>query len=207
MKSFHGKPIIAYSIDVALRSGLFDEVMVSTDDAEISEIAQAHGAQVPFMRSAETSTDFATTTAVLQEVVTQYKERNQQFDAMCCIYPTAPFITTERLAEGKELLSNHESVMPVVPFSYPVWRGLKRSPSGGVSFQWPEYAQTRSQDLSEVYHDAGQWYWFLPSALTHGIISDKTGSLVLSNLEVQDIDTPADWAIAELKYANLQATH
>jgi len=205
IRDFCGKPIIAYSIESALKSGLFEEVMVSTDDAEIAEIARSYGAKVPFLRSAQNADDFATTMDVIREVLEKYKEAGKTFEYVCCIYPTAPLIRAEHLAEGFSKLATHDyqSVFPVVRFSYPVQRGLKMDETGTVSMVWPEHLNTRSQDLQTIYHDAGQWYWLNPEAVTDAIFTEASGAVILKEQEVQDIDTLEDWKIAEIKYSLL----
>ena len=202
VKDFLGKPIIAYSIKTALESNLFSEVMVSTDDEEIAEIAKQYGAKVPFMRSLKNADDHATTMDVLNEVLNFYKKENKVFDYACCIYPTAPLATISHLKEGFEKLKNKNltSVFPVVAFSYPVWRGLEIDTNGNTKMIWPENLNKRSQDLKQVYHDAGQWYWFNPSKITGSLFTEKTASVILKEEEVQDIDTLTDWTLAEMKY-------
>ena len=158
IKEFCGKPILAYSIEAARSSGAFDEVMVSTDDPEIAGIAVKYGASVPFFRSEATANDYASTDDVIMEVLKTYEERGEHFDNFCCIYPTAPFVTGERLKQAMELLADSDSVMPVVPFSYPPQRGLLISEEGFLKRQFPEYALARSQDLQKIYHDCGQFY-------------------------------------------------
>ena len=202
IKEFCGKPILFYSIEAALNSGVFDEVMVSTDDEEIAELAKKAGATVPFMRSSETANDYASTDEVIMEVLKEYEKLGEHFDSFCCIYPTAPFITGERLKEAMELLEEADSVMPVVPFSYPPQRGLIVNDAGYVARQFPEYATARSQDLQKIYHDCGQFYAcktipFMEAGTTD---VEKLVPLVLSEMEVQDIDTLEDWEIAEIKY-------
>ena len=210
IKDFLGKPIIAYSIETALESGLFDEVMVSTDDEKIADIAIKYGATVPFLRSKKNSDDFATTVDVLLEVLLQYEKIGKSYSNACCIYSTAPFISSERLSQGfKKLLSeNRSSVFPVVQFSYPIWRGLRKDVDERFQIVWPENLNKRSQDLEEIYHDAGQWYWFLVEDLKRNktMFSDNSSAVVLDPLEVQDIDTLNDWKIAEFKYEYLQST-
>lgn len=206
IKEFLGKPIIAYSIEAAIQSGLFDEVMVSTDDEEIARIAKAYGANVPFLRSRRNSDDFATTADVLLEVLAQYTEtQGKVFDYGCCIYPTAPFVRPEILKEGFSKIeeSKFDSVFSIVAFSYSVWRGLGLNKSSGkVQMLWPEHLNVRSQDMKKVYHDAGQWYWFsVPSfKITGKIFTENSGAVELEELLVQDIDTMEDWKLAELKY-------
>ena len=202
IKDFLGKPIIAYAIETALNCGLFSDVMVSTDDPEIAEIAKNHGAAVPFLRSKNNADDFASTVDVIKEVEREYNARfSLVFDKICCIYPTAPLIKTEHLRAGMSLLSesDFDAVFPVVPFSYPIWRGLEVT-DGRVKMVWPENQNVRSQDLKPVYHDAGQWYWYNPTKITDSLFTSNTASIILSEEEVQDIDTPSDWLMAEMKY-------
>lgn len=202
IKDFLGKPIIAYSIEAALECGLFDEVMVSTEDEEIAYIARQYGASLPFLRSAPNADDHATTLDVLKEVETKYRESlRRSFNYICCIYPTAPLINAAQLQEGFKLLKDgdRDAVFPVVAFSYPVWRGLEII-DGKTRMVWPEYAKTRSQDTRKVYHDAGQWYWYQPSRISDTLFTDNVASIILQEDEVQDIDSPADWLLAEMKY-------
>ncbi len=205
IRDFLGKPIIAYSIEAALKSGLFEEIIVSTDDQEIAEVAIKHGAKVPFMRSADASNDHATTMDVIFEVLGNYEKlQGKFFEKVCCIYPTAPLIKEEHLRAGFELLINKgfDSVFPVVSFGYPIWRGLKLE-EGKTKMIWPEYQNSRSQDLEKAYHDAGQWYWFNPKKINKNLFTENTGSIILDEMEVQDIDHLSDWKIAEMKYRAL----
>jgi len=203
IKDFLGKPIIAYSITAALESGCFDEVMVSTDDQEIAEVAQFYGAQIPFLRSPETSNDFATTEDVLVEVLTEYEQRGIQFAKGCCIYPTAPFVTAEKLKDGYDelILHNADSAFPVVRFSYPIQRALKIE-DGLLSMIWPEHIYSRSQDLMPAFHDSGQFYWFdIPRFLvSKNLFSERSVPIEIQEFEVQDIDNMVDWKVAEMKY-------
>jgi len=201
IKDFHGKPIIAYSIETAIKSGLFDEVMVSTDDVEIKNISLELGAKVPFLRSENTSNDTATTLEVIREVLESYKKEGKSFDEVCCIYPTAPLMKSSHLTAGLDLLENEiASVFPVVPFSFPILRSLKLDEDNFVSMNWPEYSQTRSQDLPAAYHDAGQWYWLRPELISDSLYSDNSKVIILSEMEVQDIDNESDWQMAEVKW-------
>ena len=202
IKEFCGKPILCYSIEAARNAGVFDEIMVSTEDEEIAEIAKAAGASVPFLRSFEAAGDYASTDAVIMEVITEYQRRGQEFDAFCCIYPTAPFLTGKKLKSAMTLLNDADSVMPVVPFSYPPQRGLIVNKEGFVERQFPEYATARSQDLPKIYHDCGQFYACRTAPFLEAGTTDvkRLVPLVLSEMEVQDIDTPEDWEIAEIKY-------
>ena len=203
IKDFNGKPIIAYSIEAALGAGVFDEVMVSTDDEEIAEISRSYGAQVPFLRSEKTSNDFATTSDVINEVLSEYEKRGQKFDIFTCIYPTAPFVTAQKLKKAVEDLakSDADSLIPVVRFSYPPQRAMEVQ-DGRLVFRQPEYLTVRSQDLTPHYHDAGQFYVSRTESFlkTNSILKGSIIPLELSELEVQDIDNEVDWKLAELKY-------
>jgi pseudaminic acid cytidylyltransferase len=208
IKMFLGKPIIAYSIEAAISSGLFDEVMVSTDDYEIATIAKKYGALVPFMRSNKTATDFATTFDLIEEVLKQYKVIDCIFDYVCCIYACAPFVTKNKLFESFDLLTanNFDSVFPVMSFGFPIQRALKFDEEK-ISFFYPEFSLSRSQDLEKSYHDAGQFYWMnVKKCLEQKkILTDNSGSIVISEMEGQDIDNEIDWQLAELKYGLLQS--
>ena len=201
IKEFCGKPIIAYSIEAALSSGAYDEVMVSTDSEEIKNIAVQYGASVPFLRSEATSNDFATTADVLEEVIDSYKRIGKVFESFACIYPTAPFVTGARLAEAAELLNDADAVISVVKFSFPPQRAFVIR-EGSVTFQYPEYERARSQDLEPIYHDCGQFYMckVKPFLEHHSLILPVTKPYILPEEEVQDIDTMSDWEIAEAKY-------
>lgn len=203
IKPFMGKPIIAYSIEAALKSGLFDEVVVSTDDKEFAEVARKYGASVPFMRSDQNSNDYAGTDAVVLEVLNEYKKQGKEFDNFCCLYSTAPFVTPERLKEGFELLGeNADASFTVVQYSYPIQRSLKKNTDGFLEMNFPQYYDTRTQDLEPIYHDAGQFYFVKTSVFYDEFTfwCKRSAPLVLSELEVQDLDTPTDWALAEIKY-------
>ena len=202
IKSFCGKPIIAYSIEAALESELFDEVMVSTDSDEIAEIAVHYGAKVPFMRSSETSNDFADTNDVLLEVINNYRSMDKFYSQMCCIYPTAPFITADKLIESYKLLREDVyNVVPMVKFSFPPQRGMKMEGDFVVPCD-TESIEKRSQDLYDIYHDCGQFYWITVDEFikTHTILYNHTKPYFVSETEVQDIDSETDWILAELKY-------
>ncbi len=207
IKEFLYKPIIAYSIESALSSGVFDIVMVSTDDVEIADIAQKCGAAVPFYRSVEMSSDMAMTVPVLIEVLDEYEKLGKCFEYLCCLYPCAPFTTPNRLNEGMELLisSGADSVVPIVKFSYPPQRSLVQR-NGEVKMLWPENYNTRSQDLEPIYHDAGQFYCLKIESLKKEmkLFCRRTLPIVLSDSEAQDIDTGDDWKEAEIKYRILK---
>ena len=179
--------------------------MVSTDDAEIANIAQAACAQVPFMRSSANAGDYAGTDDVLMEVLLAYRELGREFDTFCCIYPTAPFVTAQKLQKAMGLLEQADSGMPVVAFSFPPQRCMILNEAGELRMKWPEHARTRSQDLEPYYHDCGQFY----CCRTAPFMEYKTTDLphmvpmIMSELEVQDIDNQDDWEIAELKYRKM----
>lgn len=205
IKEFCGRPILCYSIEAAFQSHAFDEIMVSTDDSAIADIALKAGAHVPFFRSEETSGDYASTDDVIMEVLKEYEKTGHTFDAFCCIYPTAPFLTGRRLKDAMDLLNTADSVMPVAPFSYPPQRGLIINEHGLIERQFPEYATARSQDLVKIYHDCGQFYACRTSSFMKAGTTDVENlvPLILSEMEIQDIDTPEDWEIAEIKYRRL----
>jgi len=208
IREFCGKPIIAYSIAAARAAGCFDEVMVSTDDDEIASIAESFGGDVPFRRSAATSSDFATTADVITEVLQTYRDRGREFDLACCLYPTAPFVTPEVLRAGCDRLTADPEIpaaIPVTRFSYPIQRAL-RVCDGRLSMMHPEHRTTRSQDLEPAYHDAGQFYWVRVASFfrDRSLMVPGTAAIVLPEWQVQDIDTPDDWLLAEMKYRLLQ---
>ena len=208
IKPFLGQPIIRYSIDAALNAGCFDVIMVSTDDVEIAETGKQSGAVVPFMRSADTSNDFATTAAVIEEVLNSYKQQGKTFDYCCCIYPTAPFVTAKKLKEAYDKLTSTgaDSVFPVTKFGYPILRSLKVTDDGRVEMNWPEHLNSRSQDLPASYHDAGQFYFLNnePFLNKKKLFTDFSFPIVVPESEVQDIDNEEDWKIAEIKYTFLK---
>ncbi|MCR5720361.1 MAG: pseudaminic acid cytidylyltransferase [Lachnospiraceae bacterium] len=203
IKDFLGKPVIAYSIKAALDSGVFDEVYVSTEDSEIAEVSVKYGAKVPFMRSLETADDYATTNDVLMEFITECKKRNIEFETACCLYPTAPFVTGERLKEAVTRLeeSGAETLIPVVAFSYPPQRAMVIR-EGRLDFLYKEYMDSRSQDLEKHYHDVGQFYIFKTDAFMKNkkLMVGDILPFELDELEVQDIDNETDWKLAEQKY-------
>ena len=205
IRPFSGKPIITYSIEAALQSKRFDEVMVSTDSEEIADIARKYGAEVPFMRSAETSADFSPTSDVIREVLTEYRTRGQVFDRFACIYPTAPFITGEMLSEATEMLSGSVAVVSVVRYGFPPQRAFVIRDEE-LRYLDPRYEKTRSQDLEPFFHDAGQFYFGHTDCFFEylSLVPPKTTPFILDENEVQDIDTLSDWKIAELKYQALR---
>ena len=200
IRPFNGRPIIEYSVKAALESGIFDEVMVSTDSEEIKTIAEAAGASVPFLRSAETSSDTATTADVLREVLENYAAEGKRFSEMCCLYPTAPFVTADKLVNAHKILleSAADAVMPVVQFSFPPQRA-NIIENGMLKYQYPEFRTSRSQDLEPVYHDCGQFYFYkVGEDLSFNV--ETYAPLIVPETEVQDIDNESDWIIAVMKY-------
>lgn len=209
IKDFCGKPIIAYSIEAALKSKAFDEVMVSTDDEEIAKISMEYGAKVPFYRSEKTSDDFATTADVLTEVIEEYRKRGEEFEYVCCIYPTAPFVTAEKLQTAMKMLKENDevdAVVPVVKFSFPPQRAFVIR-NGEVEIIRPDIFQMRSQDLEPQYHDCGQYYCMETKSFLEmqRLVLKHTVPIITSELEVQDIDDISDWEIAELKYRRMES--
>ncbi len=206
IKEFLGKPIIAYSIEAALNTGLFDEVMVSTDSEEIAEVAKKYGAKVPFFRSEKTSGDFATTNDVLLEVIDEYEKRGERFDYGVCVYPTAPFVTAEKIKDAMEkfIESKADSLIPVVAFSFPPKRAMVIRDERLV-FEYPEFMDARSQDLEKEYHDVGQFYCFNVESYKKNkkLMLGNILPYVIDEMEVQDIDNESDWKIAEIKYRKL----
>jgi N-acylneuraminate cytidylyltransferase len=207
LRAFNGRPIIAYPISAALESGCFDEVMVSTDDAEIAEVALACGATVPFMRSAANANDHAGTEEVFHEVILRYWALGHVFDFACGIYPTAALTTSAQLRRGFELLRTNDELTTVLSlqrFSSPIQRALALR-NGRTPMMWPEHYDSRSQDLEPAYHDAGQWYWMRvqPFLRTKELMGPNCTGLELSSMEAQDIDHEGDWALAELKHHRL----
>ena len=207
IREFCGKPIIAYGIEAAIKSNLFDEIMVSTDSEEIAEIAKKYGATVPFLRSEENSNDFADTSDVILEVLQEYSVLGKEYSEVCCIYPTAPFITEKKIIESYSLLKDENvfNVVPMVRFSFPPQRGLKICDGMSVPFDAGSI-EARSQDLERIYHDAGQFYWIKVDEFkkNDAILYNHTKPYLISELEVQDIDDEDDWKIAELKYRQMQ---
>ena len=204
IRNFFGKPIVVYSIEAALESGLFDEVMVSTDSQEIAEIAIKNKAKVPFLRSIKNSNDFASTADVVEEVLLEYKKVDREFKYVCCLYPTAPFVTSSRLKESVELLENSdvESVIPITSFNYPIQRSFKINNDGKVAMFYPENINIRSQDLPPAYHDCGQFYCLNVDnfLINKKIYTEDALPMIIPEYEVQDIDNEEDWQMAELKY-------
>ena len=205
IKAFLGKPIISYSIEAAIESKLFDEVMVSTDDNEIAAIASSLGAKIPFMRSDKNADDYATTVDVLLEVLAQYRKSEMTFKNVCCIYPTAPFVSSKilKVSYNKLIEEKLDSVFPVLRYNFPIQRSMRiDNNSGKIKMIYPEHLTTRSQDLELSFHDAGQFYWLNVSKLIiqKKLWTNNTGAVEINEMQGQDIDTIDDWDLAELKY-------
>ncbi|NGP53799.1 pseudaminic acid cytidylyltransferase [Thioalkalivibrio sp. XN8] len=207
IREFAGKPIIAWSIEAARAAGCFDRILVSTDDPEIAAVAREHGAEAPFTRPAELADDHVGTVPVIAHAVRWQEEQGDAVTAACCIYATAPFCRAEDLREGLRLLEEGgaDYVFPVAGYGFPIQRALRLDAEGRVGMFQPEHAATRSQDLEPAYHDAGQWYWGTRDAWLEGrpIFAPESRAVVLPASRVQDIDTPEDWARAELMFRAL----
>lgn len=208
IKDFCGKPMIVWSIEAAKESGLFDHIVVSTDDIEIAEVAKKYGAEVPFMRPAELSNDFTGTTEVIAHATQWALDQSLDVDAVCCIYATAPFVQVTDLKRGLAALQsgNWAYAFTVTDFESPIFRSFKQTAEGGVEMFFPEYFETRSQDLPDALHDVGQFYWGRPSAwLENRRIFDRHSvPIMIPRWRVQDIDTLNDWKRAELMFNQLK---
>ena len=208
IKFFNGKPIIAYSIETALASSCIDQVIVSTDDKKISEVAKEYGAQVPFIRPEKLSTDYMTTAPVISHAVEWMETHGNPIDAVCCLYGTAPFVQTEIISDAYEKFKdmNADFCFSVTSFPFPIQRALRISKSNKVDMFQPEHLNTRSQDLEEAYHDAGQFYWGTKKAFRSDatILSGVVIPYVLPRHLVQDIDTLEDWKRAEIMHKVMQ---
>ena len=204
IRCFNGRPMLEWAVRAAQASGQFDEIMVSTEDPEIADIAKSCGAKVPFLRSVENADHHATTVHVLYEVLAQYSKDGRCFDLACCLYPTAAFVRGKDLSDGRAALvaGDFDVFMPLAEFDNTIWRSLRRDRDGKISINFPDNVNLRTQDLEKAYHDAGQWYWFVVPKLNRNsnLMSLNTGSVLLSKSRVQDIDTEEDWAVAELKH-------
>lgn len=209
IKPFCGKPMIARSIEAALASGCFDRVIVSTDDVEIAEVARQCGADVPFMRPAELSDDFTGTVPVIRHAVDWFIANDETPEQVCCIYATAPFVSGEDIRRGLEVLISCDSdyAFSVTSYAFPIQRAIRITSAGRVEMFNPEHFNTRSQDLEDAYHDAGQFYWGRARAWQEGrvIFGANSSPVLLPRHRVQDIDTPEDWERAEWLFKAMQA--
>lgn len=209
IKLFCAKPMIAWSIEAALQSGCFDQVIVSTDDQEIAEVARQYGATVPFMRPAELSDDHTGTVPVIQHAIEWVNAQGQPVEQACCLYATAPFVSAEDINRGLDILDATQSdyAFSVTSYAFPIQRAIRLNDEGRVQMFNPEHFNTRSQDLEEAFHDAGQFYWGTADAWLQGRMIFGTGSVPvpLPRHRVQDIDTPEDWVRAEWLFKAMQA--
>ncbi len=208
IRLFAGRPIIAWSIQAALETGLFDRVMVSTDDEEIAEVARVHGAEIPFLRPRELADDHTGTNAVAKQVIRWHDEQGISVEYACCLYATAPFVRVADLRDAHDRLvdSGKSFVFSVTSFPFPIQRALRLNSQGEVEAMYPEFRATRSQDLEPAWHDAGQFYWGRAAAFLNDEVLFSPASLpfILPRHRVQDIDTEEDWRRAELMFAALQ---
>jgi N-acylneuraminate cytidylyltransferase len=210
IKAFNGKPIIAYSIEAALGSNCFDQVIVSTDDNEIAEVAKTYGAKVPFIRPAELSNDYAGTIPVIKHTIEWLEDHNNTIDNVCCLYATAPFIQSQTISKAFQQLqeSKADYCFSVTSFAFPIQRSIRITQDDKVDMFYPENFNVRSQDLEEAYHDAGQFYWGKAQAFKDElpIFSETASPYILPRYLVQDIDTTEDWIRAEAMHRVLQET-
>ncbi|MEZ8142172.1 pseudaminic acid cytidylyltransferase [Enterovibrio norvegicus FF-162] len=205
LKPFIGQPIIAYAINVAKQSGLFDRIIVSTDSEEIAAVATEYGAEVPFIRPSDIANDHATTLDVIKHAIEWLNDHDQsRIEAVCCLYATVPFTRTSDLEEGLALLQSEGTkyTFASTRFSFPIQRSIRMTEEGNVEMFWPEHFSTRSQDLEPAYHDAGMFYWGTPEAFVSGlpIFAPHSKSVQIPHFRVQDIDEPDDWLRAEMLY-------
>ncbi|MBP0639832.1 pseudaminic acid cytidylyltransferase [Cupriavidus sp. AcVe19-6a] len=205
IRAFHGKPMIAYSIEAALQAGCFDQIVVSTDDSEIAMIAEQFGASVPFVRPAYLADDSTPSTAVLRHAIEQFVKNSGDIDYVCCIYATAPFLSPEDIIRGFQTLveADADYALGVTSYPFPIQRAVRVTKDGRMDMFQPEYMLTRSQDLPAAYHDAGQFCWGRAKAFLaeRPVFGEHTVPVLLPRYRVQDIDTEEDWARAELMYA------
>lgn len=209
IKSFCGKPMIAWSVEAALDSGCVDQVIVSTDDLEIAEVARQYGAEVPFMRPTELSDDHTGTIPVIRHAIDWFKAKGQAVELACCLYATAPFVRAEDIHHGFEVLAGNDCdyAFAVTSYAFPIQRAIRLTSEGRVEMFSPEHFNTRSQDLVEAFHDAGQFYWGRAEAWQQEkvIFSPNSMPVILPRHRVQDIDTPEDWLRAEWMFKAMQA--
>lgn len=211
IKEFHGKPLIAYSIEAAKAAKCFDRIIVSTDDIEIAEVAKKYGAEVPFIRPAELSGDYTTTLDVVTHAISWCTREKIDISNVCCIYATAPFLLPKYIQEGLNLLTNSDAsfTFSATSFPFPIQRAIRLDEGLRVKMFHPQHMNTRSQDLEEAYHDAGQFYWGKSDAFLNGeiIFSENSIAVILPRNLTQDIDTEEDWVFAELLYLASKARY
>ena len=208
IKPFCGKPMIAWSIEVARQSGCFDRVIVSTDDEEIAQVAKQYDAEVPFMRPPELSDDYTGTIPVIAHAIEWFNSRGNAVQEACCIYATAPFVRTDDIGRGLELLKTEQCdyAFSATSYAFPIQRAIRISAQGRISMFNPEHFNTRSQDLEEAFHDAGQFYWGRADAWLQGrvIFGERSVPVPLPRYRVQDIDSADDWLRAEWMFKAMQ---
>lgn len=208
IRDFCGRPMIARSIAAAENSGVFDRIFVTTDSEEVAAVAREQGAEIPFMRPPELSDDHASTDAVVVHALNWCRENGCMPEYACCLYATAPFARPEYLRKGLELLKSTgaTSAFSVTSFPFPIFRGLKINQTGALEMFWPEHRMTRSQDLPEAYHDAGQFYWMNVARYMQApaLYAPDAVPVILPRYLVQDIDTPEDWERAEIMFRTLE---
>lgn len=209
IKEFMGKPMLAYAVEAALGSNIFDEVMVSTDDIEIAEVAKKYGAKVPFMRSEKTANDMAMTYDVLEEVIDEYQKIGRNFDNLACIYPCVPFLKSETLQNAYQIFinSNCDTLVPVVKFSFPIQRAFRIDENNFLQYREPENMLKRSQDLEPMFHDVGMFYFCKIDEMKRNkkLIGNKAAYIEMDEMQIQDIDNVSDWKMAEMKYRIMQS--
>jgi len=209
IRSFDGIPMIAWSIQASISSGCFEKVIVSTDDNEIAEIARSYGAETPFKRPENLSDDFSTTSQVIKHAIDFEQSEGRDYDFVCCIYPTAPFLKKTNLQKGFELIQSelYDYVFSATSFAFPIHRSFTYDHNDGLQMLFPEHSKTRSQDLNEVYHDAGQFYYGSTLAWLNDlkIFSNNSYPFILPRTEVIDIDTEEDFKEAEIKFKLLNS--
>ncbi|MFT4089218.1 MAG: pseudaminic acid cytidylyltransferase [Asticcacaulis sp.] len=203
IRLFYGNPMLAYSLEAAKASGLFDRIIVSTDDDAIAKLAVDYGAEAPFVRPPELSDDHTGTGDVVRHAIDWLSTQGHTPEAVCCIYATAPFLTAERLQQGWDALQGRRFAFSVTTYAFPIQRALRQTAQGGVEMFQPEHRNTRSQDLEPAFHDAAQFYWGLTEAWLNGesAYGPQSAPVILPRHEVVDIDTPEDWELAERLYA------
>jgi N-acylneuraminate cytidylyltransferase len=207
IKVFLAKPMIAYSIEAALKSGCFDRVVVSTDDSEIAQVAKTFGAEVPFMRPDELANDYAGTLSVIKHAIEWFEEHASKPSEVCCLYATAPFVQADSIKQAYKQLQTTQAdyCFSVTSYAFPIQRAIKITQQR-IEMFYPEHLNTRSQDLEEAYHDAGQFYWGKAEAFKQlkPLFSEHASPFLLPRHLVQDIDTQEDWVRAEMMYQVLQ---
>ncbi len=208
IKPFGGHPVISYSIRAARAADLFDKIIVSTDSEEIAETARSYGAETPFKRPAELADDFTSTDSVIVHAIEWLIKNQERPDYVCCIYPTAPFISPARLRKGLRILKREKAVsaFTVTSYPFPIFRSLKVTGRGRLEMIWPEYMKKRSQDLPEAHHDAGQFYWIETTRYMQekSLYSSDSVPIFLPRYLAHDIDSEEDWTRAELMHKALR---